>query len=126
MAAEASDPVVEIGPGRGILTTHLVERSLQPRLVELDDGLFAELESRHADRADVRVVHGDVLKLDLCSLARIGAAPMSWALTRPRPVVERLLDSCSLAAEVRPERLAPEDFAALAAALSETGWVHPR
>lgn len=59
------DEVLEIGPGRGALTRHLVGRVRRLVLVELDDGLAAELSDRYGDRADVLVIHGNVLKVPL-------------------------------------------------------------
>ena len=92
--AAAGDPVVEIGPGRGALTRHLVERSLRLTLVELDDDLCAELESRYAGNANVEVVHGDVMALDLPALVEkwssvqvVGNIPYNITT----PIVFRLL-----------------------------------
>lgn len=61
--AASGDPVLEIGPGRGALTTHLVDRGVRLTVVELDDDLARELERRFADA--LTVVHADVLSLDL-------------------------------------------------------------
>jgi hypothetical protein len=63
--AGAGDPVLEIGPGRGALTTHLIERGVLLTVVELDDVLARELEARFGD--SVTVIHADVLSLDLAS-----------------------------------------------------------
>lgn len=63
--AGAGDPVLEIGPGRGALTTHLIERGVLLTVVELDDVLARELEARFGD--SVTVIHADVLSLDLSS-----------------------------------------------------------
>jgi 16S rRNA (adenine1518-N6/adenine1519-N6)-dimethyltransferase len=56
------DTVVEIGPGRGALTRHLVGRVADLRLVELDDDLAAALASGYGGRDDVTVIHGDILE----------------------------------------------------------------
>jgi 23S rRNA (adenine-N6)-dimethyltransferase len=53
-------PVVELGPGDGALTRHLVRRSEQLTAVELDPWRAAELERRFGDR--MTVVHGDMLR----------------------------------------------------------------
>ena len=66
--AGEDDPVLEIGPGRGALTGHLVERGVRLTVVELDDELAAELATRYEAEPGVRVVHGDVLSLDLAGL----------------------------------------------------------
>lgn len=66
--AEEGDPVLEIGPGRGALTAHLVERGVRLTAVELDDELAAELASRYEGDPRVRLIHGDILSLDPASL----------------------------------------------------------
>jgi 16S rRNA (adenine1518-N6/adenine1519-N6)-dimethyltransferase len=72
--ARASDEVLEIGPGRGELTRHLVGSVRRLVLVELDDRLAAALEEAYGEREDVVVVHGDVLELDRSALAEDPAA----------------------------------------------------
>lgn len=63
------EPVLEIGPGRGALTGHLVARGVRLTAVELDDELAGELAFRYEADRRVNVVHGDVLSLDLPALA---------------------------------------------------------
>ena len=59
------DRVVEIGPGPGALTDHLVGQVGDLILIELDTDLAATLEDRYADRDDVQVWMEDVLDVDL-------------------------------------------------------------
>lgn len=66
--AGEDEPVLEIGPGRGALTGHLVGRAVRLTVVELDDELAGELAARYEADERVAVVHGDVLSLDLPSL----------------------------------------------------------
>lgn len=68
------DEVLEIGPGRGALTHHLVGRSRRLVLVELDDALVEDLRARWGDRPGVEIVHGDALELDLSALLERPAA----------------------------------------------------
>lgn len=93
------DEVLEIGPGRGALTRHLVETGARLLLVELDDRLVAELREAYGRRDGVEVVHGDVLEVDLPALAEdperltvVGNIPYNITapilfklLERPRP-----------------------------------------
>lgn len=60
---EAGDPVVEIGPGVGSLTTALVDAGALVTAVELDRHLLPVLEETVVPLG-VRVVHGDALHLD--------------------------------------------------------------
>ena len=66
---DLEDEVLEIGPGQGALTHHLVGRCGRLVLVELDDALFQELAARYRDDASVEVVHGDFLEMDLQELS---------------------------------------------------------
>ncbi len=94
VGAGPGDPVLEIGPGRGALTEHLVRAGVALTAVELDDGLAAALAERYRHDPRVEVVHGDILSLDLRALAS------DWAATRvvgnipyniTTPIVFRLL-----------------------------------
>lgn len=55
------DRVVEIGPGRGILTRLLAERSGELTAIELDARWHAVLQAEFAQSAHVRLVHADAL-----------------------------------------------------------------
>lgn len=68
VGAGPGDTVVEVGPGQGALTRHLVGRVGHLVLVELDDDLASELRERHRGRPDVTVVHGDILEHPLAEL----------------------------------------------------------
>ncbi len=55
-------PVMEIGPGMGVLTRFLVEAGRDLTAVELDS---ESVEYLHREMPDLRVVEGDFLKMDL-------------------------------------------------------------
>jgi 16S rRNA (adenine1518-N6/adenine1519-N6)-dimethyltransferase len=61
--------VVEIGPGRGILTDRLVERAARVIAIELDRDLAAHLRVRYALQPHVEIVEADVLTVPLGELA---------------------------------------------------------
>jgi len=65
--------VLEVGPGRGILTELLALRAASLCAVEIDNALAESLALRFAERPDVRIVAGDALTVDLRSL--IAASP---------------------------------------------------
>ncbi|HEX7962671.1 MAG TPA: rRNA adenine N-6-methyltransferase family protein, partial [Terriglobales bacterium] len=60
--------VMEIGPGRGILTDILVERANKLIAVEIDRMLAVQLRMRYAKAANVEIVEGDFLAIDLNTL----------------------------------------------------------
>ncbi len=62
--------VLEIGPGAGALTRELAARAGKVVAVELDRRLKPVLEETLAGQTNVKVVWGDVLKLDLFPLIR--------------------------------------------------------
>lgn len=99
LGAGPDDAVLEIGPGRGALTRHLAGTAAHLTLVELDDVLAGELESRYRGRSDVAVVHDDILRVPLAErvpdverLLVVGNIPYNITspilfhlLARPRP-----------------------------------------
>ena len=62
------DVVLEIGPGLGVLTTFLADRVAHVHAVELDRSLDGPLRDALAERANVELVFGDALALDLAAL----------------------------------------------------------
>jgi len=64
----AADSVLEIGPGLGSLTRYLALSARAVTAVELDRKLFPALESILAPYKNVRLVQGDILKLDPAEL----------------------------------------------------------
>lgn len=61
--------VVEIGPGRGVLTDLLAERAGRLIAIELDRDLAAHLRRRYEGRDNVQIVEADVLQVSLGDLA---------------------------------------------------------
>jgi 16S rRNA (adenine1518-N6/adenine1519-N6)-dimethyltransferase len=57
--------VVEIGPGRGALTRHLLPRTDELHVVELDRALVAYLERKFVTETRLAIHQGDVLETDL-------------------------------------------------------------
>lgn len=67
-AAEPEAGVLEVGPGFGVLTRELCYASEKVVTVELDRRLFPVLDYTLADFYNVKVIEGDILKIDLKSL----------------------------------------------------------
>jgi len=87
-----SDSVLEIGPGRGILTSALVPRARSVVAVELDELLAAQLSPALHGPANLRVVNADFLEFELESL---GPGPWKVAANLPyavaTPILQRIL-----------------------------------
>jgi len=63
-----SDDILEIGPGLGNLTRYLALTAQRVTAVELDKNLFPALESVVSPYKNVRLVQGDILKLNPADL----------------------------------------------------------
>ena len=62
---DGADLVIEIGPGLGAMTKHLVGRPKKLVLIEKDSQLAPDLAAHFAERADVEVIHNDATRIDL-------------------------------------------------------------
>ena len=59
------ETAIEIGPGLGVVTDGLVERTAAVRALEKDPRLAAWLIARFHERPNVRIIEGDALEADL-------------------------------------------------------------
>ena len=97
----ADDVVVEIGPGRGVLTRQLVQLAGRVVAVELDGQLCDDLPERLGFPANLECVHGDAREVDIPSLARepSPATPVPYKVIgnlpyyAANPIVRRVLES---------------------------------
>ena len=64
------DMVLEIGPGIGTMTQYLAEAAGKVVAVEIDRNLLSILQETLADYDNVKVIHADVLSLDLEKLVQ--------------------------------------------------------
>lgn len=64
-AADVADGVLEIGPGFGVLTQELAIASEKVVTIEIDQRLLPVLEETLADYDNVKIINGDIMKLDL-------------------------------------------------------------
>ena len=62
------EPVLEVGPGIGTLTQGLAQSGADVTAIELDRRLLEVLDTTLASYDNVRIIHGDVLKLDVPSI----------------------------------------------------------
>jgi 16S rRNA (adenine1518-N6/adenine1519-N6)-dimethyltransferase len=97
-------PVLEIGPGLGILTGALLEAGAAVTAVELDRGLAAFLRDRFAteiEGATLRLIEGNALDLDL---VRLVEPPYEVVANLPYHITSPILHAL-LGNAPRPDRL---------------------
>jgi 16S rRNA (adenine1518-N6/adenine1519-N6)-dimethyltransferase len=96
---EPHDSVIEIGPGTGALTDHIVGNVAHFTAIELDDQLVAALQRKYGTREDFTLIHRDVMETDLGDVANtkvVGNIPYNIT----SPLIFRLLER-----DVRPREL---------------------
>jgi len=66
-----TDLIVEIGPGKGILTFELAEKAKKVIAIEKDKGLFGLLEKEIQEKEvkNIDLIHADALKFDYSNLS---------------------------------------------------------
>lgn len=64
----SGDCVLEIGPGIGTMTQMLAERAAKVIAVEIDNNLIPILQDTLSAYDNVKIIHNDILKLDLGKL----------------------------------------------------------
>ncbi len=72
VAPQPGEHLVEIGPGQGAITRYLLEAAGALDAVELDRDLIEPLTRLCAGRGELHLHNADILKFDLCALARDG------------------------------------------------------
>ena len=65
---EKEDIVIEIGPGLGVLTNLLLQKSNNVIAVELDPRMVSILKDRFKEKDNFTIIHEDILKVDLAKI----------------------------------------------------------
>ncbi|HTK94861.1 MAG TPA: 16S rRNA (adenine(1518)-N(6)/adenine(1519)-N(6))-dimethyltransferase RsmA [Terriglobales bacterium] len=81
--------VVEIGPGKGVLTDLLVQRAGHVIAIELDHVLGAQLRMKYSLRKNLEIIEGDVLGIQFGRLVgrENGTAGDTWVRNAPKAQV---------------------------------------
>ena len=61
-----SDSILEIGPGKGAITTLLAEKVKKITAIEIDTNLCEALENRNIP--NLKIINNDILKIDLSKI----------------------------------------------------------
>ena len=97
--ADETTGALEIGPGIGVLTRELAKRAGKVASIELDTRLLPILRETLDGFDNVRVIHGDAMKLDISRLLEeeFPGMPVSVCANLPyyitSPLLMRLLES---------------------------------
>lgn len=87
---EHADRVIEIGPGRGALTRHLLPQTDELHVVELDRSLVAYLERKFSTETKLKIHQGDVLETDLTQWGpAVLAGNLPYYITSP--IIEKFV-----------------------------------
>jgi 16S rRNA (adenine1518-N6/adenine1519-N6)-dimethyltransferase len=62
------EPIIEIGPGRGALTSKLIESGPRLTAIEFDRDLIPLLEEKFAAHSNFTLIEGDALTVNLCDI----------------------------------------------------------
>src|SRR5215216_2586781 len=99
---QPADTVLEIGPGLGSLTRYLASSAKEVVAVELDENLLRPLKAVLSSYQNIRLIHGDILKLSPKDLNLennyIVVANIPYYITSA--VIRHLLES-----ELKPRRI---------------------
>ena len=89
------EPVLEVGPGIGTLTQGLAQSGADVTAIELDRRLLEVQDTTLASYDNVRIIHGDVLKLDVPTI--MNHKPFKVVANLPyyitTPIIMSLLES---------------------------------
>jgi 16S rRNA (adenine1518-N6/adenine1519-N6)-dimethyltransferase len=82
--------VVEIGPGRGAFTRHLLPLVDELHVIEIDESLVRHLQQKFADEPKLTIHHADVLKTDLAQWGpAVIAGNLPYYITSP--IIQKFL-----------------------------------
>jgi len=83
--------VVEIGPGRGALTSHLLTRAARVVAIEIDPVLVHYLQAKFRDEPRLTLIANDVLKADLAQWGPVSVVGnLPYYITSP--IIEKTLE----------------------------------
>lgn len=88
--AKIRGPVVEIGPGKGALTSHLLPLAERVIAVEIDPVLVQYLRSKFRAASNLDLIENDILRTDLAALRpAVVVGNLPYYITSP--IIEKVL-----------------------------------
>jgi 16S rRNA (adenine1518-N6/adenine1519-N6)-dimethyltransferase len=67
VSPQTDQTIIEIGPGRGALTSLLIEKAKQVVAIEFDRDLVAQLRSKFSASPNLELIEADALNIDFCA-----------------------------------------------------------
>jgi 16S rRNA (adenine1518-N6/adenine1519-N6)-dimethyltransferase len=86
------ETVLEIGPGRGILTRHLIQQAKRVIAIEVDRDLYGPLEKEFCDASSLSLIHGDALEYPYESITGSFKVVANLPYSITTPLLFRLLE----------------------------------
>ena len=65
---QSDQTIIEIGPGRGALTTRLIEKARRTIAIEFDRDLVPQLRKKFAGAANLEIIEADALAINFCDV----------------------------------------------------------
>ena len=97
------DTVLEIGPGKGMLTEPLLRQALTVTAVEIDRNLVEILKTRFDGNHKLRLIEGDILEIYFGALFAGNTGKMKVVSNIPyyisTPIIELLIDNRAIISE---------------------------
>jgi 16S rRNA (adenine1518-N6/adenine1519-N6)-dimethyltransferase len=84
------DVVLEIGPGKGILTKLLADKAKKVIAIEIDDGIVGYLKNELPK--NVKIIHNDALKVDFNSLPKFDKIVSNLPYQISSPITFKFLE----------------------------------
>ena len=92
---QSDQTIIEIGPGRGALTTRLIEKARRTIAIEFDRDLVPQLRKKFAGAANLEIIEADALAINFCDVIQ---APQAARVVANLPyniataILQRLID----------------------------------
>lgn len=64
----APQTIIEVGPGKGALTKHIINKAPNIVLIELDKRLASDLSSLYKNKENIKIINNDVLEVDFAPI----------------------------------------------------------
>ena len=85
VAPQSGDAILEVGPGRGALTSLLAASGAKFLAIEWDRDLLPLLDRQFASAPNVEIGHGDILRVDLKQLLETRGEGCKWKVAANLP-----------------------------------------